>query len=184
MDYNIIKDIANRLKGLREAMGISVYEMSKNSGVSEKIYLGYESGEVDIPLTVLHQVCKQCNVDISDVLLGETPHNALYAITCANEGTQIIKNDGYTYEALAHSFKSKKVDPYVFVLKNGHSTEVPDIECKIEKFYYILDGKVEFKLSDKVVTLSKGDSMYFNAAIYHRINVLEGEEARILIMVI
>lgn len=86
MDYNIIKDIANRLKGLRDAMGLSLFQMSKYSGVSEKMYLAYESGDVDIPLAVLHQLCKKCGVDISDVLLGTSPHNALYAITHANMG--------------------------------------------------------------------------------------------------
>ncbi len=183
MNDNIINDIANRLKGLRDAMGLSVKEMSELAGVEESIYSTYESGTVDIPLSVMHQICQRCGVDISDVLTGESPHNALYAITHAEKGTYIEKNDEYTYEALAHSFKGKKADPYIVVVKRGYCPSSPGNKYDGQEFHYVLEGKVELSLSNKKVVLSTGDSIYFNSSVSHELRVIEGQEARLLVFI-
>ena len=40
-----IKQIGERLKGLREALDISVQEMAETGGISEEKYLKMETGE-------------------------------------------------------------------------------------------------------------------------------------------
>lgn len=183
MEHNIVSNIAKRLKGLRDAIGLNTKEMSEYAGVEESVYITYETGSEDIPLSVMHQICQKCGVDISDVLTGESPHNALYALTHADKGTCIEDNEEYTYEALAHGFKGKKADPYIITIKRGSTPSSPNNKYDSQKFYYVIEGKVELTLGSKKIMLVDGDSIYFNSSIYHSLRVVEGEEARILILI-
>ena len=47
------REIAERLKGLREMMEISTAEMAEAAGVDEKTYLEYEEGGKDFSVTFL-----------------------------------------------------------------------------------------------------------------------------------
>ena len=48
-----IKQIGERLKGLREALDISVQEMAETCGISEEKYLKMETGESELSVSKL-----------------------------------------------------------------------------------------------------------------------------------
>ena len=45
-----IKEIADRLYGLRDALNVSASEVASLCNISEEEYLNYESGTTDIPI--------------------------------------------------------------------------------------------------------------------------------------
>ena len=51
-----IKQIAERLAGLRDALGRTPEEMAKSCNLSTDEYLLLETGTVDISVSVLHQI--------------------------------------------------------------------------------------------------------------------------------
>ena len=52
--FTRLSEIATRIKELREIMGYSVYSMAEKTDVSAEKYTQYESGEVDIPFSFIH----------------------------------------------------------------------------------------------------------------------------------
>ena len=78
-----IKAVAARLKGLRDMLDISVETAANVCGISPKEYMGYESGEVDIPLSVMFCMGKKYNVDLTSFISGEEPHSVslVYGVT-------------------------------------------------------------------------------------------------------
>ena len=51
-----IKQIAERLAGLRDALEISPEEMAKVCNLTTEQYLQMESGTVDLSVSILHQI--------------------------------------------------------------------------------------------------------------------------------
>ena len=68
-----IKQIAQRIKALRELSDMSVETMSKELGIDSKKYIEYESGEVDIPVSFLYAMAGKFNVELTALLTGEEP---------------------------------------------------------------------------------------------------------------
>ena len=74
------REIAERLKGLREMMEISTAEMAEAAGVDEKTYLEYEEGGKDFSVTFLYNCAGRFGVDVTALLTGHTPTLSSYSI--------------------------------------------------------------------------------------------------------
>ena len=61
----------NRIRDLREDKDLNQTQLAKMLGMSQTGYSKYETGENDIPTTVLIQLARFYNTSI-DYLLGET----------------------------------------------------------------------------------------------------------------
>ena len=80
MDYNL-KEVAERIKDLREAKGYSQAELAKLTGVSVEDYKLLEEGETDFSFTFIYKCAKACNVEVVDILEGTSSTLTTYAIT-------------------------------------------------------------------------------------------------------
>ena len=58
-----IKQIAERLRGLRDALELSPEEVAQACQLSMEEYLQMESGTVDISVSVLHQIAQTYGVE-------------------------------------------------------------------------------------------------------------------------
>ena len=63
MDYNL-KEVADRIKDLREAKGYTQEELAKLTGVSLEDYKVLEQGETDFSFTFIYKCAKACNVEV------------------------------------------------------------------------------------------------------------------------
>ena len=70
---NKLKEIAERLRALREIMGFSVAEMAERTDVSVEEYENVESGASDFSFTFIHKCAQTFGVDATDILKGSSP---------------------------------------------------------------------------------------------------------------
>ena len=56
---NDIKSVAERIRGLRDILDVSIEEAAQACGVSVEQYKKYEVGESDIPLGVMDSMAKK-----------------------------------------------------------------------------------------------------------------------------
>jgi len=63
-----IKQISKRIKELREISGISAETLARELGIDSKTYTEYESGNVDIPVSLLFKIAGRFNVELSESL--------------------------------------------------------------------------------------------------------------------
>ena len=80
MDYSL-KEVAGRIKDLREAKGYSVEELAKLTGVSVEEYEVLEKGETDFSFTFIYKCAKACGVEVVDILEGTSSTLTSFAIT-------------------------------------------------------------------------------------------------------
>ena len=68
-----IKEIAARVRELRELSEISVEKMAEYLQVSPETYEKYESGTEDISASILFEIAHRLQVDMATLLTGEEP---------------------------------------------------------------------------------------------------------------
>ena len=93
MDYSL-KEVARRIKDLREAKGYTQAELAKLCGVAVEDYKVLEKGETDFSFTFIYKCAKACNVEVVDLLEGTSTTLTSFAITRKGEGLKILKQNG------------------------------------------------------------------------------------------
>ena len=98
-----IKQIAERLAGLRDALEITPEEMAKVCNLTPEQYMKLESGTVDISVSVLHQISQAYGVELTTLMFGDEPKMSSYFITRKGKGIAVERTKAYKYQSLAES---------------------------------------------------------------------------------
>ena len=173
-----IKEIADRIKALRELANLSEEQMAINVGVSLEDYQKLERGETDFTFTVVYK-CAQCfGVDVTDILQGTSPTLSTYSLVRGGKGLPIARKNEYIYQNMAPYFKNRMSEP--FWVKIPYVGEVADNEIpmnfhKGEEVSIVISGNAKAKFGDNVETIGPGDVIYFNSATPHGMTAVGGE---------
>ena len=177
MDYSL-KEVAGRIKDLREAKGYSQEQLAKLTGVSVEEYRALEQGDTDFSFTFIYKCAKACGVEVVDLLEGRSTTLTSFAITRKGEGLKILKQHGVEYNNLAPKFKEKLAEP--FLVKFPYIPEEQDAPMKLnshngQEFDVIVKGSLKVQVGNHVDILNEGDSIFYNSLIPHgMIAVSEG----------
>ncbi|HAS79154.1 MAG TPA: acyl-CoA synthetase, partial [Ruminococcus sp.] len=123
-----LMEIAERIRTLREILGISEEQMAEKTGVSLDEYTELEKGTSDFNFTFIYACANVFNVEIKDLLEGTSPSLSEYSVTRKGEGLPIARREGFTYNNLAPLFKNKIAEP--FRVKIPYSREAENQEMK------------------------------------------------------
>ena len=179
----MMKEIAERLRGLRDSMDLSTAEMAVQTGVEEGIYETYETGNVDIPMSYICQVAKTFNVDTSIILSGTETHAESYFVTRKGLGISVERSKAYKYRDLAGGFKNAKATPFLVTVEPNnepiHLNSHPG-----QEFNLIEKGTLLLQVDGKDIILEEGDSIYFDATKPHGMKALNNEKARFLAIIL
>ncbi|MDE6855588.1 MAG: helix-turn-helix domain-containing protein, partial [Muribaculaceae bacterium] len=63
-----LMQLAQRLKGLRDSLDLTVEEMAADCGVTPETLLKYESGDHDIPVSFLQRLASRNGVELTALL--------------------------------------------------------------------------------------------------------------------
>jgi len=180
-----IKQIGERLKGLRDVLGIPAEEVAELCDISLEHYLKIEAGEADPSVYRLSKISKRYGISLDVLLFGEEPRMSAYFLTRKNQGLSVERRKEYKYQSLASGFRGRKVDPFLTQVdplpegenyhKNSHDGQ---------EFDYIVEGKMEITIGEKTMTLAEGDSIYFDASQPHCMRAIGGQSVKFLCVVI
>ena len=169
MDYSL-KEVANRIKDLREAQGFTQEELAKLTGVSAEDYKILELGETDFSFTFIYKCAKACGVEVVDLLEGTSTTLTSFTITRKGEGLKILKKQGVEYDNLAPMFKGKLAEP--FLVKFPYIEEEQNAPIQLnshngQEFDIIVKGSLKVQIGNHVDVLNEGDSIFYNSLIPH-----------------
>ena len=169
MDYSL-KEVAGRIKDLREAKGYTQEELAKLCGVSVEDYKVLEKGETDFSFTFIYKCAKACDVEVVDLLEGTSTTLTSFAITRKGEGLKIVKKHGVEYNNLAPKFREKLAEP--FLVKFPYLEEEQNAPMQLnshngQEFDVIVKGSLKVQVGNHVDVLHEGDSIFYNSLIPH-----------------
>jgi quercetin dioxygenase-like cupin family protein len=176
-----IKLVAERIRELRELEGVAPAGLAGDLGLAEADYLALESGEVDIPVGVLHRVAQRLGVDLATLLTGQEPHMRTYAVTRAGQGITVSRSEDYRYLSLAYTFAHKRAEPFLVTVAPG---PVSPNSHPGQEFHYVLEGALRVTVGQHTIVLEAGDSLYFDSSIPHSLTALNDRPARLLAVIV
>ncbi|GHV11675.1 transcriptional regulator [Bacteroidia bacterium] len=178
-----IKQIAERLKGLRDSLDLTSAAMAKRLERPEGEILLYETGTMDIPMSYLFDVAQQFGVDTSTLISGEEPRMTSYFLTRAGKGVAVERSKFYKYQALASGYKHPKVEP-LEVTVEPNETPIHLNTHEGEEFNYLLEGRMQLSINGKELILNPGDSIYFDSSSPHGMKALDNKSVKFLAIII
>lgn len=169
MDTKII-EIAQRIKGLREILEISIDDMATYLKTSKEEYIKYENGIQDFSVTFLQKCAIKFNVDVVDLLTGENPRMSFYTVTRKGNGINMSRREGFSYQHMAHNLKGKLAEPFVVEVPFTKEVEDKDIALSThdgQEFDFILKGSLKVKLGNHIIVLNEGDAIMYDSSLGH-----------------
>lgn len=179
-----IKQIAMRLRGLRDALELSVEEVAERTGLPAEEYISMESGETDLSVSALQKISGQFGVSLDELMFGEEPHMNSYFLTRRGAGISVERTKAYKYEALASGFKNRIADPFIVTVEpKPEDTPIYYNSHSGQEFNMVLEGRMQLKINGKEIILNPGDSLYFDSSLPHGMKALDGNNVRFLAIV-
>ena len=178
LDFKI-KEMAARIRELREIEGYTAAEMAEKTGVSESEYLACENGESDLNFAFIYRCALAFNVDVSSIIEGSTPKLTNYVFTKAGKGQKIEKAHGMTYFNLASKFRNKIAEPLFVEATYSEENQNKDIELTShdgQELDIVIEGKLKVQVGEHSEILGPGDSIYYDSNTPHGMIAVDGKD--------
>ena len=178
----LMEQVATRLRGLRDALGLSTAQIAHDLNVDEKVYISYEEGSSDIPLGFLQQVASFFKVELHTILFDEEPKMSSYYVTRAGAGAKVERTAAYSYQSLAAGFRSRNFEPLLVTVEpNDNPVSLNSHEG--QEWNYVIEGKMELHIGEKVLVLEQGDSIMYDSARPHGMKALDGKTLKFITVI-
>jgi transcriptional regulator with XRE-family HTH domain len=167
------RQVPLRIRELREIEEKSALDMAGDIGITFEVYAQYESGELDIPISVLYKIAHCLGVDATVLLTGEDPRMDSASVCRKGQGVRIERYPGYEFSSLAYNFKGRTIEPLLVYLDPSKPEAAP-VSHGGQEFNYVIEGKVRITLGKRAYILAEGDSIYFDASLPHGQAAVDG----------
>ncbi|MEG2381705.1 MAG: AMP-binding protein [Oscillospiraceae bacterium] len=173
-----IKEIAERIKTLREIIGISEEKMAVETSVSLEEYKKLEAGEADFGFTFIYKCAQSFGVDVTDIIKGQSPTLSSFTLNRKGDGMKIIRRRGFVYNSLASLFKNRIAEPFLVVapyFEEEQSTQIQLSTHVGQEFDIILKGRLKVQVGEHIEVLNEGDTIYYNSETPHGMIAIDKE---------
>ena len=179
-----IKEIASRIRELREISDISSDDMARQLSLVPEKYREYEEAKADIPASLLLEISKILKIEMTTLLTGENPRMNVYTVVRKDSGPSIERRSDYKYQSLAPNFIHKKAEPFIVKVEPKPADDVPHANAHPgQEFNYLLEGRMKLQIDASEIILEAGDSVYFDSTHEHYMMALDGKPARFIAII-
>ena len=178
-----IKQIAERLRGLRDVLELTTEEVARDCGIEQSEYEQAETGNYDISVSMLQKIARQYHIALDALMFGEEPKMSTYFLTRAGKGISVERTKAYKYQSLAAGFKDRKADPFIVTVE-PNDNPIHYNTHDGQEFNLVIEGRLLLSVGGKELVLNEGDSLYFNSALPHGMKALDGKTVKFLAIIL
>ena len=178
VDYKV-KEVASRIRELREVSGFTAEEMAQRTGVSTEEYLACEAGSRNLSIAFLYRCVLIFGVDMGDLLEGRSPKLRSYALTRKGEGQRIEEAHHMVGYNLAADFRNRIALPLYMEIKYRPGAESEPIELTThegQECDIVIRGQMKIQIGGKTEILNPGDTIYYDSGTPHGMIAAGGED--------
>lgn len=176
-----INEIAERIKGLREACDYTAEKLAEELGIDAEEYKKYEKTG-DIPISTIYQIANKFNVDFTEIVTGVRAKLDTYHVVRKGNGRDVSRYPGYRYDDLAFRYSHKIMQPLLVTLDPSDEPAAL-VSHSGQEFNMVLCGTVALVFDGKEIILNEGDSIYFNPTYLHGQKCCGSEKATFLTVI-
>lgn len=160
--------IGKRVKELRQERGLKLIELAKKSKIQLATLSRIEHLRMTGTLDCHMALAKALDVELFELYRDiVTEEEKTKLTTNRNVNDFFVYNDKASHQILTTNVLSKKMMPILINLEPGGRTNKEENKSGTEKFLYVLEGKIQVKLAKETFTVSKTNTLYFNASQEH-----------------
>ncbi|MDR0928090.1 MAG: cupin domain-containing protein [Oscillospiraceae bacterium] len=184
MSSELNREIGARIRALREDSELSVAAFAEKACTTAALMTQYESGSIDIPVSVLHDIAAAFAISITELMTGEKARLSGYSVVRSGKGVGVERRKAYGYQSLAYNFSGRKIDPYLITVEPlPAGEEIHRTSHSGHEFHYCLSGEVRVLIGKYDTILREGDSVYFDSTLAHGLTAVGGKPARLLVTI-
>jgi transcriptional regulator with XRE-family HTH domain len=164
----IESEIGKRIKKIRLEKRITLEKLALQTGFT-KGYLSKVGKSMKAPpVSTLGTIARALDVTISNLLGEEIPTNPICLVkkderfVVGGERAQF----GYSYEALAHKFTNKMMEPFILTLPAETKKRVI-YQHEGQEILFVLEGTMKFHHGAEELIVKEDDCIYFDSGIPH-----------------
>ena len=178
LDFKI-KEMAGRIRALREIEGLEPAQMAAKTGISTEEYIRCESGESDLNFAFIYRCALALNVNVTEIIEGYSPKLKSYTVTRAGAGQEIAKAHGMVYYNMAYAFQNRIAEPLFVRSAYSEEAQHKDIELTThagQELDIVIEGKLMVQVGEHTEVLSAGDTIYYDSDTPHGMIAVGGQD--------
>jgi len=186
--YNIYKakkgaamHVGEIIRNFRKEKDMTLLGLSQRSGVALATLSRIENGKMTGTLQSHMKICEAFEITLPELYRDLPSSKKIVEVQTKRAKTGVfVHNKKSSYEILVSNALNKKILPALIRISDGGSTASEETKPGVERFIYMLDGKVEAAIGEERYNLTRGDTLYFAASVPHYFKNTGNGEARIL----
>jgi len=172
-------DVGRRLRALRQRRGLTQRALAEACAMSANAIGLIERGECSPSVSTLYRLCLALEAPIT--ALFTQVEERLVVLTRQRSRTQ-AQQDGIRMENLAAGLLGQGMEPFLVTMEPGAGAGAQPVVHLGEEFAFCLEGRIEYRIADRVYKLEAGDSLIFLAQQPHCWCNVDDRPARLLVV--
>ena len=173
------REVASRIRELREVSGFTVEEMAARTGLTAEEYSQCEAGHRNLSIAFLYRCVLIFGVDLGDLLEGRSPKLRSYALTRKGDGQRIEEAHHMVGYNLAAGFRNRIALPLYMEIAYRPGAEQEPIELVThegQECDIVIRGHMKIQIGGHSEVLHAGDCIYYDSGTPHGMIAVDGED--------
>ncbi len=173
------REVAGRIRELRQVSGFTVEEMAQRTGVTTEEYIACEAGIRNLSIAFLYRCTLSLGVDFGDLLEGHSPKLRSYALTRKGDGQRIEEAHHMVGYNLAAGFRNRIALPLYMEIGYREGAEYEDIELVThegQECDIVIRGSMKIQIGGNMEVLHAGDCIYYDSSTPHGMIAVDGQD--------
>lgn len=174
------KRIARLLVRLRRENELTLNELSERTGLSESYLSRVENLKAPVTIGKLTRLARAYVLPMRAFFEGD-PQGPRCRFTPAGEGTgiRLRGRSGVNVRLLSHTVAGRRMEPFIVDVATAKK-DAPMQSHDGDEFLHVLKGRCRLLHGDQGYELGRGDSIYFDATVAHRIEPVDRKPCEVL----
>lgn len=164
-------ELAQRIRRMRLDRKLTLEQVASRSGLTRSWLSKVENFRITPSLPALGQIAAALGVTTANLVEGLDAKPTLVTVR-KNERAIVERDKSKTnttlYESLAHKRPNRSMDPFLLTVPPGVSRDTA-LAHEGEEFLMVQQGAIVFEFDGETHSLKKGDCLYFDSHVPHRI---------------
>ncbi len=173
-----------RLSLIRLQRQLTLEELARQSGLTKSYLSKIERGRSAPSIATVVKLARALNLNVGDLVGdGELSGSLCIERRGARPPFHPAGPAGYKFEPIAASRRFKQMEPFVLRPRKTLPPDVVLTEHEGEELIFVVSGRIEVVFTDQTVKLGKGDSVYLDSSMRHRLCSIGKQQAEVLVVI-
>lgn len=180
----MLKNLGERIRKLRKEKGITLVELSKQTGVAQATLSRIETGTMMGTIESHEKIAEAIGVGLAELYTGvDSRYEQISHQSKQGQRKVTHQSKDFRTELLTQESSRKKITPLLITLEAGAESKEEFHDRGVEKFMFVLKGEVSVTVDKTSYALKEEETLYFDASLPHKIKNTQNYAARILMTV-